>query len=169
MEFSREELWKLYEIEIKRENEIRARWRSSLNVYLTMLLSFISAIILIANFASKYANICFVGGGILVICISILALLHFRLDYKYQMEILSIQAKIEDLLGLTDSTKVDLPLRWENEALLPDWYYSNKNSKSSTTIFVKSLCSIKRINGYTFFYIVFVLFGVGLIVLGTIL
>lgn len=169
MEFSKEELWKLYEIEIKRENEIRTRWRNSFNVYITMLLSFISAIILIANFASNYDNICFIGGGILVVFLSIIAFLHFKLDYKYQMELLSIQAKIEDLLGLTDPNKVKLPLRWENEALLPKWYYANKNEKSSTENFINTLCSIKRINGYSFVYLVFVLVGISLIVLGIVL
>lgn len=169
--FSKEELYNLYKLEIERENEIRARWRTSFNVYLTMLLSIISGILLLSNFLSEFHMIrpCFIVGGIAVIVLSIIAWLHFRLDYRYQMEILSIQAKIEDMLGLTSPERCNLPERWGNEALLPPWYYMGKNAQSSSEEFVKHMCSIRNTNFYPAIYMVFALLGVILFILGCII
>jgi len=169
--FSKEELYNLYKLEIERENEIRARWRNSFNVYLTMLLSIISGMLLLANFLSDFDMVspCFTIGGCVVIALSIIAWFHFRLDYRYQMEILSIQAKIEDMLGLTSPERCDLPQRWGNEALLPPWYYSEKNIPSSSEKFVKRMCSIRNINFYPAVYMVFIFLGTALMILGSII
>lgn len=164
--FSKEELYSLYKLEIERENEIRTRWRNSFNVYLTMLLSIVSGILLLANFLSEsnIYNLCFIVGGCVVIALSIIAWFHFRLDYKYQMEILSVQAKIEDMLGLTSPERCVLPQRWGDEALLPPWYYSTE--KSSSKEFVKRMCSMRNINFYPIIYMIFAFLGMALVVLG---
>lgn len=169
--FSKEELYSLYKLEIERENEIRARWRNSFNVYLTMLLSIVSGILLLANFLSEsnIYNRCFIVGGCIVIALSVIAWFHFRLDYKYQMEILSVQAKIEDMLGLTSPERCDLPQRWGNEALLPPWYYSTKMDSSSSEEFVKRMCSMKNINFYPMIYMIFAFMGMSLVVLGVVI
>jgi len=168
--FTREELFNLYKIEIDRENEIRAKWRKSMEVYLTMLLTVFSGSLLLANFLNekKLGMICFIGGGIIIIMLAMIAYFHFKLDYKYQMEILSIQAKIEDMLGLTSPEKCILPPRWKNEALLPSWYYEDKNKESSTEEFISKMCSSKAINFYPIVYFIFSLLGVMLIVFGII-
>lgn len=168
--FTRDELFNLYKLEIDRENEIRSKWRKSMEVYLTMLLTVFSGSLLLANFLveKKLGMFCFIGGGIIIIMLVIIAFLHFKLDYKYQMEILSIQAKIEDMLGLTSPEKCILPPRWKNEALLPTWYYADKNKESSTEQFVKRMCSFKTINFYPIVYLIFSLLGIGLITFGII-
>lgn len=162
--FSKEDLFALYKLEIDRENEIRTKWRSSFNVYLTMLLSIISAIFIFVNFLSEshqeLEKSCFLVGGGIVFLLALIAYFHFRLDYRYQMEILSVQAKIEDMLGLTSPEKCTLPERWGNEALLPPWYYDNKEKPSSSKEFVKRMCSMKSINFYPLVYFVFALVGV---------
>lgn len=166
--FSKEDLLGLYKLEIERENEIRARWRTSSNVYLTMILSIISGIFVLANFLSQtnIGALCFIVGGVIVIALSIIAFLHFKLDYRYQMEILSIQAKIEDMLGLTSPEKCSLPPRWGDEGMLPPWYYSDKNIPSSSEEFIKKMCSMKKTNFYPVIYIVFSAIGILLIILG---
>lgn len=166
--FTREELYDLYKLEINRENEIRSKWRKSMEVYLTMLLTLFTGCILLANFLKEKMLVmcCFVGGGIIMVLLAVLAYVHFRLDYKYQMEILSIQAKIEDMLGLTSPEKCVLPPRWGKEALLPPWYYSNKDEESSTQQFVARMCSLKKINFYPIVYLIFSFLGIGLIVFG---
>lgn len=164
------ELLELYKLEISRENEIRARWRKSMEVYITLMLTVFSSSIIFANFLSDktLSMFCLIGGGSIVVMLAIIAYFHFRLDYRYQMEILSIQAKIEDLLGLTDTNKYRLPLRWKNEALLPPWYYNSKNTESSTKEFVKEMCSLRRTNFYPLVYLIMSLIGIGLIVFGII-
>lgn len=169
--FSKEELFDLYKLEIERENEIRTQWRASFNVYLTMLLSIISGMLLLANFlsGSGMEKPCFIIGGCAVVALAIVAWLHFKLDYKHQMEILTIQMKLEDMLGLTSSEKCMLPPRWGDEALLPPWYYSVKNiSSSSSKEFVDDMCSMKKMNFYPLVYIIFSFVGLSLIVLGVI-
>lgn len=166
--FTREELMELYKLEINRENEIRSKWRKSMEVYLTLLLTVFSGSLVLANFLKEKLLImfCFMGGGLIVVMLAIFAYLHFRLDYKHQMEILSIQAKIEDMLELTNPDKCILPPRWGKEALLPPWYYSNKNENSNTKEFVSKMCSFKSINFYPIVYFIFSLLGIGLITLG---
>ncbi|MBD5118490.1 MAG: hypothetical protein HDT37_05200 [Clostridiales bacterium] len=167
--FSKEELFALYKLEIDRENEIRTKWRSSFNVYLTMLLSIISAVFVFANFLSEShtgtEKYCFMIGGGIVTILAIIAFFHFKLDYRYQMEILSVQAKIEDMLGLTCPEKCTLPQRWGAEALLPPWYYDNEAIHSSSSKeFIDYMCSMKSMNFYPLIYAVFAFIGVLLVV-----
>lgn len=168
--FTREELFNLYKLEIDRENEIRSKWRKSMEVYLTMLLTVFSGCLVLANFLKEKLLVmfCFIGGGIIIIMLAIIAYFHFRLDYKYQIEILSIQAKIEDMLGLTSPEKCVLPPRWGKEALLPPWYYADKDKESSTKKFVSRMCSFKSINFYPIVYLIFSFLGIGLVVFGII-
>ncbi len=169
--FTPEELFNLYKLEIDRENEIRSKWRKSMEVYLTMLLTVFSGCLVFANFLKEVTLImlCFIGGGTIIIMLALIAYFHFKLDYKYQMEILSIQAKIEDMLGLTSPEKCVLPPRWGNEALLPPWYYADKEENSSSEKFVLKMCSFKSINFYPIVYAIFSLLGIGLIIFGIML
>lgn len=168
--FTQEELVELYKLEISRENEIRTKWRKSMEVYLTMLLSVFGGSLTLANFFKlKYlAVISLIGGGIIIIMLATIAYFHFRLDYRYQMEFLSIQAKIEDMLGLTSPQRCILPARWGNEALLPAKYYSDKDTPSTSEKFISKMCSLKEMNFYPLVYFIFLLLGVGLIILGII-
>lgn len=156
----------LYDLEIKRENEIRDKWRKTMNFYLTTILTLLSAVILLVEFYkdSKMFKIILIFVGILIIALSIIALLHFKLDYKYQMEILSIQMKLEDILGLNDVNNPLLKNRWEGEALLPASY--SKNNFKSSEDFVKAMCGMKKINFYEVLYYIFAFMGIGIIILG---
>ncbi|MCH5301060.1 MAG: hypothetical protein J1E56_07055 [Ruminococcus sp.] len=169
-QFTREELFELYKLEISRENEIRTRWRKSMEVYLTMLLTVFGGSLTLANvFKAKFLTASsLIGGGIIIVLLAITAYFHFKLDYKYQMEILSIQAKIEDLLGLTSPNRCNLPARWGNEALLPTRYYEDKDKPSTSEEFVSKMCALKRINFYPLIYLIFFLIGIGLIILGAV-
>ena len=158
----------LYRIFIERENEIRKSWRQMLQFYITTCLTIFASIMLISNISSTLLiqKIALIGGGACMLGISILAFFHFKLDYTYQMELLSVQCKIEDLIGLTDETKIHLPQRWKDEAILPPFYYANKDKEGSTTLFLKSMISIKRMNCYPLIYAFLSILSVGTILIG---
>jgi len=166
--FSKEELFLLYEIEIKRENEIRSKWRSSLNIYVTTILSLLTGAVVYVMFINNYIymKIFIIFVGFLIISISLIAYFHFKLDYKYQMEILSIQIKIEDMLGLSDSKKCCDKHRWKGEALLPKSYYENSKMAKTSDEFISKMCSIREINYYSLFYYVFVILGIIIVLIG---
>ena len=82
------------------------------------------------------------------------------------MEILSVQAKIEDMLGLTSPQRCDLPQRWGDEALLPPWYYSTETPQSSSKEFVERMCSMRNMNFYPIIYMIFAFLGMALVVFG---
>lgn len=165
-EFTREELFELYKIYIDRENVIRKMWRTSFTTYSTIILTILGSIILLFGLFDKtLLNKMVLGlGGIIIIGFSLIAYFHCKLDYKYQMELLSVQMKIEDLLGLTDESFVKLPERWGSEALLPPWYYSNKNERSNSYKFIKSMFTLEKTNGYLWIYFLFGIVGTFLVV-----
>lgn len=167
-EFTEEQLMKLYEIFIERENEVRRSWRQMLQFYITTCLTIFASIMLISNISSDVViqKIAIIGGGACMLGISILAFFHFKLDYTYQMELLSVQCKLEDLIGLTDNTKVFLPPRWKNEALLPPFYYANKETEGSTIQFLKAMLSAKSMNFYPLIYIFLSLLSIGTVLIG---
>lgn len=167
-EFTYEQLMELYKIFINRENEVRKSWRQMLQFYITTCLTIFASIMLISNISDNITiqKIALMGGGICMLGISILSFFHFKLDYTYQMELLSAQCKIEDLIGLTDENKVKLPNRWKGEAILPPSYYANKNKLGSTSEFVKSMAQTKRINFYPLIYAFLSLISIGTILIG---
>lgn len=168
--FSNEELFILYEIEIKRENELRDKWRNSLKFYITTILTIFTGAVVYINFidSAMYSRVFIMCIGLFIIIISLIAMLHFKLDYKYQMEILTIQIKIEDMLGLSNPEKCCNKHRWKGEALLPKSYYENKKDTESSDIFVRKMSSIRKINYYSMLYYVFVLLGIVIVLIGLI-
>ena len=166
--FSDEELFLLYEIEIKRENEIRDKWRNSLKFYVTTILTILTGTVVYVNFikSTMYSRFFIMCIGFLIIIIGLIAMLHFKLDYKYQMEILSIQIKIEDMLGLSDPEKCRNKHRWSGEALLPKSYYDNFKKTNSSDDFVKKMSRMREIYCYNLFYNVFVLLGIIIVFIG---
>lgn len=153
----------MYEIEIKRENELRDKWRNSLKFYITTILTILTGAVVYINFidSAMYSRV-------FIIIISLIAMLHFKLDYKYQMEILTIQIKIEDMLGLSNPEKCCNKHRWKGEALLPKSYYKNKKDTESSDVFVRKMSSIRKINYYSMLYYVFVLLGIVIVLIGLI-
>lgn len=169
--FTKKQLMELYKLYIDRENEIRRSWRQFMQFYITTCLSIFAGMMLISNLSENIIiiKIAIIGGGIFMFGISIVAYFHFKLDYLYQMELLSIECKIEDILGLTDENNFNLPLRWNKEALLPKYFYSEKNEISSSEAFIKKMISWKKINFYPFIYVFLALFSIGVIIIGVII
>lgn len=167
--FDYNQLFDLYKLYIAREEEIRTKWRSQMNVYITIMVSILTFSTLAARllFDSNLSGICFIFGGFISFSIAIIAFFNFKIDFKYQMELLSIECKLEDLLGLTNKELFTFTKRWQNEALLPDYWY--QKSGMNSVQFVKQMCKFKSINGCYTIYIVMALLSVAIVAVGFLL
>jgi len=131
-------LLKLLDQTYQSENAIRNSTRTTMNYYSTLLLSLTGGILLISkDLKGILFTFCFLFGGIFLTVIPIIAFFHYRSDYRRQIETITIQAKIEDILGFTDVEKYHTTY-WNHEPIIPPFYVKTRNKHDDSIEFVNS-------------------------------
>ena len=151
------------------ENAIRTASRNSTSIFSSLLLAVIGGGFALVRFVLPER----VMAGCLMICIglalcglSVVAYKHFVSDFRRQVEYMSIQAKIEDILGLSDAKKYHAQQYWSDEPVVPKSYVDFRNDKrncASTSDFINNMLKGKSVKmiGY---YGIFVAIGLAFIV-----
>ncbi len=142
------------------ENTIRNTTRSTMNYYSTLLLSITGGILLISkDLTGLLFSLCFLLGGVCLIIIPTIAFLHYRSDYRRQIEMITIQAKLEDILGFTDADKYQTTY-WNHEAIIPPLYVSFRKSHTDSNDFVSSFIKSTDMIYVRIYYLIFGLIGI---------
>jgi len=141
------------------ENTIRNTTRSTMNYYSTLLLSITGGILLISkDLIGVLFSLCFILGGICLIIIPTIAFLHFRSDYRRQIEMITIQAKLEDILGFTDVDRYQTTY-WNHEPIIPPLYVSFRKSHTHSNDFVNAFIKSADMIYVRIYYLIFGLIG----------
>lgn len=152
----------------KTENDIRNISRSTANIYTTIMISILGGVILFAD--SKLNGIVhhmgFILGGLIVGAISLVAYFHFKSDFRRQVEMMVVQAKLEDILGFSDSKEYPLKKYWKNEPLIPLSYLHTRMKSKSSNEFVIEIMKMSDLRVIRLFYFVFFLSGLAMLVYG---
>lgn len=125
------------------EEVIRSTIRSTMNIYVTLLISILGGMVtLISIIGSSMDNrmLCamiLILGSLIEICISWVAYRHYISDYRRQAEAIVQQAKLEDVLGMTDVENYKLRGYWQGEPLLPNNFIQTRKSSPTSAEFVK--------------------------------
>ncbi len=156
------------------EQQIRTAIRSTMNIYITLLVSIIGGIITILSivgFAEQNRPICaliLILGSLIDVCISHVAYRHYISDYKRQAETIVQQAKLEDVLGLTNGELYQLKTYWQGESLLPNNYVQIRKNSLSSDKFVEWFMENTDVGIARLLYTSFQVIGVLLFVMGVV-
>lgn len=145
---------------VSSETEIRNTARTTLNYYSTLLLSLTGGILLLSkSLNGALFELCFLIGGICLIVIPNVAILHYRSDYRRQVETMTIQAKIEDVLGLTNVDQYQTTY-WNHEPIVPPLYVEFRKKHPNSSDFVDSFVTGTDMTYIRVYYLMFSLIGV---------
>lgn len=140
----KDDLLQLLQASVTCETEIRNTLRDTMSTYITLLCSIVAGILAISSISTVrlIMPLSFAFGGIIVSWISIVGYQHYKSDYTRQIEEIVEQAKLQDLLGLTDPNMYRLRTYWTKESLLPQSFVETrracKTSKDFVTWFMKN-------------------------------
>ncbi|MCY0902704.1 MAG: hypothetical protein OWU32_11055 [Firmicutes bacterium] len=94
-----------------------------------------------------------------MIVIPNVAILHYRSDYRRQVETMTIQAKIEDVLGLTNVDQYQTTY-WNHEPIVPPLYVEFRKKHPNSSDFVDSFVTGTDMTYIRVYYLMFSLIGV---------
>lgn len=156
--------------QIKLENTLRNTARTTMNFYSTLLLSLTGGILIILKDLKESIlfNMCFTIGGLCLIVISIMAGYHYKSDYRRQIESITIQAKLEDVLGLTNVSKYQTTY-WNHEPIIPLLYVNTRSKYESSSDFVESFVKGTDMSYIRIYYSVFTFIGICYFIFGIVL
>lgn len=146
---------------IETENTIRNTSRSTMNFYSTILLTLTGGILYISQGITDRILfiLLFLVGGICLFYIPIMAYQHYKSDYRRQIEYITIQAKIEDVLGLTDTEKYQTSY-WNHEPIIPLAFVDYRKEHASSFDFVESFIRETDTKNVRRYYAIFQVVGV---------
>lgn len=166
---SREELMTVYEQAGEGENELRNAARNGMGTFTSLLLAVLggglAGIRIIAT--DKVLLVSFtIIVGVLLIVLSRIAFTNYISDFCRQVEFMTIQGKIEDILGLTDERNYHASSYWKNEPIIPATFVGfRKEHAGCSKEFIDCLVKDKS-KEIRWYYVTFAVIGVGFIVLG---
>lgn len=146
---------------IETENTIRNTSRSTMNFYSTILLTLTGGILYISQGITDQILfiLLFLVGGVCLFFIPIMAYQHYQSDYRRQIEYITIQAKLEDILGLTDTEKYQTSY-WNQEPVVPLAYVDYRKEHDSSFAFVESFIKETDTRNVRRYYSIFQAVGV---------
>lgn len=169
MTLTKEDFIDLYKEAQSCENQIRTASRNSTSIFTTLLLAVVGGGFTCVRFALPekiLAGCLMICVGLIIFGLSAIAYRQFISDFIRQVEYMTIQGKIEDIIGLTDEKKYHANKFWSKEPIVPNSYIKFRtipvNSENSS-MFIKSLVSGKSTK-MKIYYGIFALIGVGFIV-----
>lgn len=163
-----EELLQLLHKAIDEEIELRNTLRSTMNTYITLILSIIAGVLTISSVSSVaiIMPLAFVLGGILCCYVSLVGFQHYKSDYIRQVECIVEQAKLQDILGLTDPMVYRMRTYWKGESLLPESFIRTRKECKTSEEFIKWFVKYTDTKWVRVLYICFVVLGVFLCGMG---
>lgn len=169
MTLTKEDFIDLYKEAQSCENQIRTASRNSTSIFTTLLLAVVGGGFTCVRFALPekiLAGCLMICVGFIIFGLSAIAYRQFISDFIRQVEYMTIQGKIEDLLGLTDEKKYHANKYWSKEPIVPNSYVNfrtmDKNRENSSE-FIHGLVNGKSTK-MKIYYGIFALIGVGFIV-----
>lgn len=150
------------------ENQLRNSVRNTLKFYTTTLLSVMGGTFFISKDIDEItikAAIFFIG-GILVSALSIIGFIHYKSDYRRQVEQIVVQAKVEDQLDFTSTYKYRGKNYWEKESLVPNIYIKTRKSHELSDGFINCFLKGTDMKLMKYFFTLFSICGVTLFFLG---
>ena len=136
---SQTELLQLLQFSSQEEIEIRNTLRSTLNTYTTLLCSIIAGILTISSISNPtplLQSLALIIGGVVTCCISFVGYRHYKSDYVRQIESIVSQAKLQDILGITDPSLYKLSTYWKGESLLPASFIETRTQCKTSEEFI---------------------------------
>lgn len=151
------------------EAEVRTAFRQTMGRYSTILVAVIggtlagmqgtrSCPVLAVSFA--------ISGGLVVLSMAFAAYCHFKSDFRRQVEWMSMQAKYEDILGLTDVRRCHALNFWKEEPIVPRYFVECRQKASDTMAFVNLLMRGPGSLAIKLYYVSYMVIGMALIALG---
>lgn len=164
--YPRDRLLSYLEMANYNENQLRVSVRNTLKFYTTTLLSVTGGTFFISKDIddSMIRAAIFVIGGILVVALSIIGYLHYKSDYRRQVEQIVVQAKVEDQLNFT--SKYQGKNYWQNEALVPNLYIQTRKRYEGSDGFINWFLEATDTKIMKIFYALFFICGSTLFLLG---
>ena len=165
------ELVELLKKEMEEEQNLRSSIRSTMNIYITILVAMLGGVITILSTRSETMSGLWLGVilllcGILVCTISFVGIRHYRSDYRRQAESIVQQAKLEDILGMDDPKVYPLSKYWLGESLLPESFVNSRKRYKNSQEFVNWFIKETDFKFAKVLYYAFILIGIALFVLG---
>lgn len=164
---NKSELLQLLQSAVQEEIELRNTIRSTMNSYITLLCSIVAAILTISSFTLSETfikPITFVIGGLICSIISLVGYKHYKSDYVRQIETIVAQAKLQDVLGLTNGSLYPMNTYWKSESLLPQNFIETRKISKTSKEFVDWFIKNTDTKWIRLMYSCF--FAIGLIILG---
>lgn len=105
--------------------------------------------------------------GLIIMALSYASYCQYRSNFLRQVEYMTIQAKIEDILGLTDAKKYHAKNYWIDEPIIPASYISfRKKYKNNTNSFISNIMKTNDLSVMKWFFGVYGFIGVLLFAVG---
>lgn len=165
------EVVELLKTQITEEQNLRTTIRSTMNIYITLLVAIMGGIITLI--ATTYGTMdkvilgcILVLAGIVVFFIALAALKHFRSDYIRQSEAIVQQAKLEDILGISNPQAYPLRAYWQGESLLPQSFLEARSKFNHSQDFVNWLSDTTDLKIARLLYSVFMSVGCAISIFG---
>lgn len=150
------------------EKEIRNALRSTMNTYITILIAVLGGVLTIASFTSQKPIFCsaLCIAGIVEIFVSVVAYMHYRSDYQRQVEAIVEQAKIEQVLGLTDEEFYQLNDYWKGEALIHENFLRARRKFETSSEFTDWFMKNTDVKIARCLYMCFTAIGTAIVIIG---
>ena len=165
------EILELLKTQIREEQNLRTTIRSTMNIYITLLVAILGGIVTLV--ATTYGTIdkvvlgcILILAGIVVFFIALAAYKHFRSDYIRQSEAIVQEAKLEDILGMSNPKAYPLREYWKGETLLPQAFLESRSKFEHSQDFVEWLSDTTDLKIAKMVYSVFMGVGCAISVFG---
>lgn len=163
------EIVELLKMEIREEEHLRSSARSTMNIYLTIMIAILGGTVTIlsaGNLSDLWLGIVWVLSGILVFSIAYVGLRHFYSDYLRQAEAIVQEAKLEDVLGMSDPEAYPLSAYWKGESLLPESFIKSRKMFEHSQDFATWLTKDTDFRFVKVLYYMFMMIGLAFVTFG---
>ena len=156
--------------EKEEEENLRASIRSTMNIYITILVAIMGATATLISTRSSSLGSPWLGAvlllaGTLVLIIAYVGEKHYFSDYRRQAESIVQQAKLEDLLGMDDPDVYPLSGYWKGESLLPQSFVQSRSRFEHSQDFVNWFVKATDYKIAKVLYRAFMAAGIALIII----
>ena len=166
-----QQLLELLKTEIREEDNIRSSIRTTMNIYVTMLVAILGGLATLVSISynsldHRPLGIFLILGGIIVFFVALAALKHYISGFRRQAEAIVQEAKIENLLGMYDPTTYPLKGLWEGEALIPESFLRTRKQFQNSQDFVNWFLVETDSKIARILYIMFMTVGIAIFISG---
>lgn len=163
------ELVEIYKLSQESENRLREAQSHELTAFTSVLLAVIGAGLAgvrLLNTDHVLQSVFMIIISFVTISLSIVAYKMYMYNFLRQVEYMTIEGKIEDILGLASSKKYHATNYWASESIVPNSYIRFRSTHSqSSDDFIKSMLKVKS-REMRFYYFVYIAIGVLFFIIG---